>query len=115
VPLGAELVLLKPRLAENRVGVRVDETGGEHAAATVDDLGALVCILEIASGADRGDAAVAHGDSHVAKNPGLFHLSALPSARWAGAGDYLGGVDEEQVLHGDSVIRDNLWRKGLKG
>ena len=93
--VGAQLLLLEPRLAEDGVRVRVDEAGREHSAAAVDDLGARVRILEIACGSDRGDPPVAHGDRGVPQNSGIAHLGAAARSRGAGAGDDLRRVDEE--------------------
>jgi hypothetical protein len=62
-------------------------------------------VLEVARGADHGDAAVAYGDGGVFQNAGVAHLFALSRSRRTGASDDLGCVNEEEAAQ-DSVIED---------
>jgi hypothetical protein len=106
VSFGAELVLLESRLAEDGVGVGINEAWSEHTASAIDDLGARVRVFKIAGSSDCRDATAADCDRGVAKNPGFPHLSSPARPGGAGAGNYLGCVYEEQILQG-FVIRES--------
>jgi hypothetical protein len=99
VTLCAELVLLVPGLPEYGVRMRVDETGGEHTAATIHHFAATICGQEIFRGTNRGNPSVGDRDGDVGQNPGVGHFLSLAGSRRPGAGDDLGGVYEEEITH----------------
>src|SRR4051812_43044123 len=87
VPCRPHLLLLEPRLAEHGVRVRVNKSGSENSAATVDDFSAGKSGRDVARSANRGDAAGADGDRSVRQDSSVAHLASLSGASWAGAGD----------------------------
>ena len=85
--------------------MRIHETGGENATATVDHFRIRVRVLEIACGADHGDATGTYGYCGVPENPRVAHLIAFARAGRTGAGDNLRGVNEKEVSsHFEQII-----------
>src|SRR5207302_8298456 len=104
------LLLFEAGFPEDGVGVRVDETRHEDAAAAINYLGIGISVLDVTSGAHHGDATVADGDGGVPENPCVAHFVAFARPRGAGAGYNLGGVYEQKGLwlsHRSGVLTAN--------
>ena len=92
----AQLLLLAPCTAEDRMGVRVDEARREHATGAVDDRGVGVRRTQLRGGSDRGDETIANEEGAVRHDAGVAQLDADARPRRAGAGDDLPRADEEE-------------------
>jgi hypothetical protein len=99
VALRAELVLLVPRLSENGVRMRIDETGSENTSTAIHYFAATVRRHQVLRRAERRDPAIPHRDRDVAEHAGVGHFAASARASWSGAGDDLGGVYKEEITH----------------
>jgi hypothetical protein len=99
----AELMLLVPGTAEDRMRVRVDEAGGEYAAGTVDALRIGVVVLQFGRRTQRHDAVITRRDRGIREDGDVRHLDPAASARGAGARDNLSRADEQPV-HGSYAI-----------
>ena len=104
-PLGPQLVLFEARPTEYRMGVRVDQTRSQHAAATIDDVGVGVSVLEIARSPDHRDATFADSDADILQDSCFAHLSAAAAAGRARTRYDLGCVNEEERGHRVSCRR----------
>jgi len=93
---GAEFLFLVPGLAEDGVGVRVHEAGGEDPAIAVHARGVPELPLELRLRPNGGDAVTLDGDGGVGEDLRVEELRAAAGTRRAGAGDDLSRVDEER-------------------
>jgi hypothetical protein len=80
------------------MGVRVDESRHQHAAATIDLMSILKTLAQGRNGVDRGDLRTDDRDADVGSNTGVVHFGAAPRARRTGARDHLRRVHEQGRL-----------------
>jgi hypothetical protein len=102
---GAQLLFVGPGPAEDRVRMRVDESGHEHAAAAIDARAVRITRLEVVAGSDRDDSAIGDRDGGVREDPGVAHLGAAAGAPWARARDNLRCIYEKKLRRQKSEVR----------
>jgi hypothetical protein len=104
----SQLLFLEARLAEDGVGVRVDEARREHAVGAIDARRVPISVLQVRLRPNLHDPLAVDGHGDAGHNAGVIHLTPAPGSRRPLTGDDLGGVDE-QVRHAiTSLTRDNL-------
>src|SRR5215203_824488 len=86
---GAELLLLEPRFAEDRVCVRVDEAWREEPATAIDLRKIRVFGLELGLRPDVGDRVASYGDGDAGHNSSVAHLTSAARPAWSKTRDDL--------------------------
>jgi hypothetical protein len=87
-------LFVRPRAAEDRVGVRVDPAREEDATLTINSRDVGKPALQLRLRAYGCYPVIADGDRSAFEEAQIVHLGAAARSRGAGAGDYLCRVEE---------------------
>jgi hypothetical protein len=94
---GAKLLLLIPRSAENRVGVRVHESRRNNGTRAIDALSVRISALELVLWPYGSNRVAIESDSGTGKNPGIAHLLSTACTSGTSAGHDLRRVYKESL------------------
>ena len=91
------LLLVRPRTAEDRVRVRIDEPRHEHPAPTIHPGGTGKGPIQLRHWAHGRDPVADHGHRDFAMDPRVAHLRAAASTGRSRTRHDLCGVHEEEI------------------
>jgi hypothetical protein len=116
----SQLLLLVPRLAEDGVGMRIDESRGENPAPTIDELAPTNLRLRSPSSPTAAIDRAVGEDGATRSNSRIAQLWSAARPRWPRTRDDLGCVVEKPLHRADQDPRrpnasTSSTREGLSG